>query len=273
MTAKATQRTERGQTAVLGFAILLFIAVALIAAVVGYGLTALNDGQAAAGFQQAEQSMTVLDARSDRVAFEDGNTETVDFGATGSGVVYVRPDDGRMRVMHNFTPGGPDNEILYDRQLGAVRYFGSDRTVAYQGGGVFRYTGNQTVLVANPEVETNDGTLMAPVIRINGSQSAQGDVQALIASDTDNGSVYPNVSESYSDGRAYTNPINRSNSEHVEVVVTSEFYRGWERHFERQTNATVTTFHDNDSVRAVFHVDTNASRLFLSDATVNVTVR
>jgi hypothetical protein len=267
---QATQETDRGQTAVLGFAIIIFIAVALIGAIVAFGLTALDEGRAAAEFSQAEQSMTVFDARSDRVAFEDDNVERVDFGATGSGVVFLRPDEGRVRVHHNFSSAAaPDDKTLYDRRLGSVRYYSQNRTLAYQGSGVFRYEGNRTIVVTDPEIGITNGTLQVPIVRTNGTGTAQGDVQTIVEAGDDRGAVYPNASRTYSDNTPHANPVERGR---IEVLVTSPFYRGWERHFEARTNGTVTTFHGNETVRATFDTDTNVSRLYLTDAAINVTV-
>jgi flagellin-like protein len=293
------ETTDRGQTAVTGLALMIFFALVLVGAVVVFGITAVSDGEAATSFAQAERSMAVFDAESERIAFDDSGTETVHFGSTGSGRVFVVPDRGRIRVVqdYNNTTTSPDTQIsavLYNRSLGSLRYQttrgrpGSalvQRSLAYEGGGVFRYGGNETTTVAEPNLalragESDNVTLTVPVIRTNGTGAAQGDVRTRISAANDTGRVFPNASGFYSDGTNHTNALPRSDRAdgNVTVFVTSDYYRGWAAHLRSEGNVSETasrvrTFPSNRTVKARFVVGGgNVTHLHVMDNAVHVRV-
>jgi hypothetical protein len=242
--------------------------------------------------------MAVFHARSDVVTFDDGGTETVHFGATGSGRVFVAPQRGRIRVLHNYsiTAAGPPpvESELYNRSLGSLRFQttrgrpGSGlvaRSLGYEGGGVFRYGGNETTTVAEPSLslragENDNVTLTVPVIRTRGEGAASGDVRTRIAAANDTGRVFPNASASYSDGTNHTNALPRPDREdgNVTIFVTSDYYRGWARHLRSEANVSQTTsrvriFHSNRTVKARFAVGAgNLTHLHVTDNAVGVRV-
>jgi hypothetical protein len=290
----AGEATDRGQTAVLGLALMIFFGLVLVGGVIVFGITAVSDGEAATAFSQAERSMAVFDAEVDRIAFGDSGSATVHFGATGSGRIFVAPDRGRLRVVHNYTNGTARSEVFYDRSLGSLRYQttrgrpGSDlvrRSLGYEGGGVFRYGDNETTTVAEPDLTLRQGgadnvTLTVPVIRTNGTGAAQGDVRTRVTPATDTGRVFPNASGFYSDNTNHTNPLARParSDGNVTIFVTSDYYRGWATHFHAQANASdtatrVRTFPDNRTVKATFVVGGgNVTRLHVTDNAVHVRV-
>jgi flagellin-like protein len=288
------EASDRGQTAVTGLALMIFFALVLVGALVAFGMTAVSDGEAATAFAQGERSMTVFDAQADRIAFEDTATETVHFGSTGSGRVFLAPSRGRLRVVHNYTNTSPVGEVIYNRSLGSLRYQttqgrpGSglvERSLAYEGGGVFRYGGNETTTVAEPGLslragESENVTLTVPAIRTNGTGGAQGDVRTRITPANDTGRVFPNASAAYGDGTNLTNTLARPDRSegNVTVFVTSDYYRGWADHLRSESNVSETTsrvriFPSNRTVKARYEVGGgNLTHLHVTDNAIHVTV-
>jgi hypothetical protein len=185
-------------------------------------------------------------------------------------------------------------EVVYDRQLGSVRFQTTQgrpgsglvkRSLAYEGGGVFRYGGNETTTVADPSLSLRAGdadnvTMTVPVIRTNGTGAAQGDVRTRITSANDSGRVFPNESAAYSDGTNLTNALptaNRSDG-NVTIFVTSDYYRGWADHLRSEGNVSETAsrirvFPGNRTVKARYEVGGgNVTHLHVTDNAIHVDV-
>jgi len=225
-----TNERARGQSEVLGVALLIGIAVVAAVATAATGFAALDRDRERVGTERAEQALSQFDSRSSEVALGRSDGARVDFGLpNGEGTMSVRPDAGWMRVDVRDLTGvrDPNSVTVTNVTLGAVVYEQDGRTVGYQGGGLFRATGNRSVLVSRPEFHYRNGTLTVPVIQTGGDSAAVRDVQV-----TPNGTVreFPNPSR---------NLTNRVDNTVVTVTVQSEYYRAWAEFFRAYTPGIV----------------------------------
>jgi hypothetical protein len=138
---------------------------------------------------------------------------------------------GRMRLL------GDDGTEYLNQTMGRLVYRNGGTTVAYQGGGVWRGTGNESRMVSPPEFHYQAGTLTLPLVVTNpGDGSADTDGTVRIARNGSRPSLTPVIIE----------------DQVLEVQVTSEYYVAWGTYFQDRIEAvTVTYDHTNDTARIV----------------------
>lgn len=251
-------RDRSGQSETIGVVLLLGLTVAGTTAIIGLGTGAIGGVEQSSELQRAEHVMTLLDSRGAMTALGESQTQQVDFGRAGGGSYGVDDDAGWIKIEHlNYTaapPGDPqDNETLYFGELGAVVYTNEEETVAYQGGGVWRYRGGNSTMVSPPEFHYRDATLTLPVIRTTGSGSVAGSGTASITRTASVNRIYPNttgptagdeIGAPYNaTDESYVNPVRNGT---VRVTVHSDYYQAWASYFDTRTEGDVSVDHAND---------------------------
>lgn len=228
---------SRGQSETIGVVMLLAITVLGMGVVVAVGTGALETAQQSTAVDRAAQSMSLLDARTALVALGRADSQSVSLAGSADGRYEVEPDTGRITVRRETNTSTTE---YVNTTLGSVVYENGDRTIAYQGGGVWRSYGNGSTMVSPPEFNYQDATLTLPVIRVGGgSSSVSGGPTAKVRpnrGDT-NLSVFPNEDR--------RNPLSNGT---VVVTVHSEYYRGWANYFEERTLGNVTVYPDAEKV-------------------------
>jgi len=233
--------TDRGQANTLAIAIVLVLALGSALAVVGIGSLTLDEGRGVAETQSGLHLMTELDSRASLVALEGGDATTMDLDTRGGDGRVSVDRTGQLRlVMRNTTTG----DVIWRNEttLGTVTYeSGSDR-IAYQGGGVWRRTAGAegSVMVSPPEIHYRRGTLTLPMINVTGTDSG---IRTARMRRTGEEQIYPEPSR----GRNWTNPVAEGNE--LVLFVRSDYYRGWERFFDRRIGGNVTAYPANRTVR------------------------
>lgn len=248
----------------LGVALLLGIVIAGTAAIVVLGGAALDDTQGQTQLQRSEHVLTLFDSRTAMVALGDSNSQTTTLAGTGT--YDVESDTGRIRIRHVSYNGSGNHETVYDKPMGSLTYTQGDTKIAYEGGGVWRKgpSGNAT-MITPPEFFYRQSTLTFPLIRVTNEDSASGSVNAEVVAEDRARAVYPNQTAkaiAAEDGSAetgapydpvsgveerYSNPMTNGT---LYVFITSDYYRGWAEYFRTRTDAQVTTFDSNNTVKA-----------------------
>ena len=242
---------NRAQSETLGVALLLGIAVVGAVAVAATGLAALDTDREQVGLAQAERALSEFDAQTGDVARGESDAARIDFGLPDTeGTMQLRPEEGWIWVRYtdltglndpntkNVTGDSADGRV----PLGALVYAADDRTVAYQGGGVFRSAGDGSVVVSRPELHYRNGTLTIPVVRTDGPGGVASEVQATAGGTT----------------RAFPVPerdpdlTNRVDNTSVVVTVHSRYYRAWASHFRTATAGIVTVDPGNQTATVQF---------------------
>lgn len=239
----------RGQSEVLGTALLLGITVLSIAIVVGVSGSALDSTRDTTNIESAEHAMSQLDSKAALVALGRTDSQSISMGRARAGTYEVDNDAGWLRITHNNYTGTNDT-VLYNETLGAIVYEHEGQSVAYQGGGVWR-TGRSggSVLVSPPELHYRGETLTIPVIQVRSPQggSASGDVRLRLQREYASKPIYPNSSAAAAypiTGKPYQNPVRNGS---ITVTVRSEYYDAWGSFFRSRTEGNVTVDHANET--------------------------
>ena len=226
----------RAQGDVISVVLLLVITIAGATAIVAFGGDAITGVQQSATNGAAEQSMTQFDSKASLVAHGDSDAQRVQLAGSPDAARRTDADAGWMNIsVYNASTGDFEYEIT-NTTLGAVVYRDGDTSVAYQGGGVWRRTGDGSSMVSPPEFHYRGTTLTLPLVRVGGDERLDGEV--VVRRSTDPTPVYPDEAA----GRA--NPLDEGV---VAITVGSEYYDAWGRFFEQRTSGDVTVHHGNQT--------------------------
>ncbi|MFB9806522.1 hypothetical protein ACFFQF_15195 [Haladaptatus pallidirubidus] len=161
-----TLPSTRAQTETLGVVLLLMITLAGTGLIVALGSSVLDDSKRAAELDSAEHAMTQLDSKASLVGIGETDIQRVNLGVGNDGQPLTRTQDGWMRVEVD-PDDGAAVEVM-NQTLGAVVYRNDQTTIAYQGGGVWRRTGEGSTMVSPPEFHYRETTLTLPLIIVGG---------------------------------------------------------------------------------------------------------
>lgn len=238
---------RRGQSEVIGVVLLLSVTVIGISAVAASGAMVLGDAQTDSRVAQTENSMAQMSSKAGLVALGDSDTQTFDLGNLNSGTVDVREGTDRVRLLYEVEDeeGEINQTVLYDQSYGAVVATVGETEIGYQGGGVWRKDGDQSVMVSPPEYHYRSNTLTFPVVRVTGDGRTNGVVIGRFTSAGPNTSIYPDAS------KGYTNPLEDGK---VIVEIRSEYYDAWYRFFDDRTDGAVEIDHEAQTVSATLTV-------------------
>ncbi|UPV73596.1 hypothetical protein M0R89_13740 [Halorussus limi] len=224
----------RAQSEVLGVVLLLGITIVGTGLIVAFGSSALDDSKRASEIDSAENAMTQLDSKASLVGIGASPVQRTSLGVDS---VSVENRSGWMRVRVNPMDVNEPERTVMNQSLGAVTYRNADTAIAYQGGGVWKRTGNGTTMVSPPEVHYRDTTLTLPLVAVSGRGPLDG--TAVVRKNGTGDPKYPRPTNGMS------NPLTRAE---VNLTVQSEYYRAWGRFFEQRTGGEVKFDHDNRSV-------------------------
>ncbi|GAB3034982.1 hypothetical protein GCM10025298_25080 [Natronobiforma cellulositropha] len=152
------------------------------------------------------------------------------------GRAVVDPDAGWITV--ELVDDGTACTLLDERPLGSVRYEQGDSSVAFQGGGVWSASANESAMLSSPAVYYSPGstpeeaTLHLPVTSVTGEGTVTGtiDIESLETT-----RVYP-ASGTCLSGSHQTALRNGD----VEITIHSEYYLAWGRFFEAEVDGEVS---------------------------------
>ena len=228
---------ERAVSSVIGVVMILAITIAAVSSIMLIGALALQTTEDETRHSQMETSMAQMSSKASLPALGSARTQRFDLGTVSEGSVRLDPTAGNVTIrMENET----DSIILANESLGAVIYEDGDTKIAYQGGGVWRATGNNGgEMVSPPEYHYLAETLTFPIIQIQGEETSRTTGAGTITAEKKS-QVYPN--------ETWSNPVDDYN---VTVEVESEFYRGWYEFFDSRTSGDV----DYDDERQVAEME------------------
>lgn len=226
----------RAQSELVGLVLVLGLVLAGASTVVILGASGFSDSEETLSLQLAEKTLTQLDSKAALVALGNTDTQRVPLPNQGSGQYHVANSTGWMNITIQNTTSG-NKESLVNQSLGSVTYVNQGDTISYQGGGVWRSSGNGSVMISPPEFHFRNGTLTVPIINLTGPYSLDG--RATIKHRETVGKFPQSTT------------INRSNplDEHrIVVEVQSDYYQAWGRYFEVRTEGIVKTDHSKGKV-------------------------
>ncbi|WP_302082930.1 DUF7289 family protein [Salinibaculum rarum] len=222
----------RGQTEVLGTALVIGMVLLGSIAIVTVGMSSLRDSQGQLQEQRAEKSLSQFDSEAALVALGSTSTRSVTLPSTG-GDYHANKTKGWMNITTT-TPEGNKTHIL-NSTLGVVTADVNGVTLGYQGGGVWRASPSGGKMVSPPEFNYRGNTLTLPIISISNSGNVNGEA---VINRKSSDKIYPATGVG-------SNPLSQQK---IHIEVTSQFYRGWGSYFEQRTNSEVTY---NDEISTV----------------------
>ena len=229
---------SRAQGDVIALVLLLVITVAGASAILTFGGDAITGIQQSATDGAAEQSMTQFDSKASLVAHGDSDAQRVRLAGSADATRRVDAGAGWMNIsVYNASTGEFEYEIT-NTTLGAVVYQDGDTSVAYQGGGVWRRSGNGTLMVSPPEFHYRGTTLTLPLVSVAGDERLDNEV--IVRRPADPTGVYPD------EDADRVNPLDEGV---VVITVGSEYYDAWGRFFEQRTSGNVTVYDSNQTAR------------------------
>ncbi len=224
--------TSRGQSEILGTVLILGLSFAVIGSTLVLGGSALADITTDAESANVENSMSHFSSKVSLVALGDSESQRFALGSTRSGTVSVQPDAGEVSVYHVVE----QNRELKEREtLGAVVYQGTDREIAYQGGGIWAKTATESRLVSPPEYHYRGTTLTLPIIQVSGEGAVGGSAR---------GEITP-VSVGTRLGDDIETPLDTGI---IEVHIQSDYYLGWYEFLSQRAAGSTWIDHENQTV-------------------------
>jgi len=233
----------RAQSEVIGLVILFGLSVTAIGIVLAFGQPAISDASAGAQFDRMENEFSLLDSSMSTSVLGASEGQTVSLNVEG-GSLASNPDASWMSVEYENATGF--NSELANVTMGNVKYTQGDRTIAYEGGGVWKSeeSGDFTEMVSTPEFHYKGSTLTLPAYNITGSKGFSGGGNSLsMASVGDPKLEFPD--------KDLDNPLEEGN---VTITVKSEYYRGWEEYFRSRTTGAVKEV-DEEEQKVVFSLE------------------
>lgn len=230
-----SQSNKQGVSEVIGFVLIIIIAIGTSAFVVGAAtngpITALDDQSK---HQQVQNTFSQISSSSVSSAIGgSGSSEQVNlaFAKNEGSAVEVR-EDSSVEVWSEDTSGNRTDII--DERLGYMKYEAGDgSTYYYENGGVWRiYENNEVNMITSPEFHYNERTLTLPLIQLNSEQDQYT-----------NSMTFDHSNEARETGRMTIE------DEIVYVKVTGPAYLGWGHYFETQLQYDSLTYdHENETV-------------------------
>jgi hypothetical protein len=234
--------TDRSaQSEVLGYAFIIVITLLSVTTVLVFGSGALGDTQLQSEMDRAEHQMTLLDSRVSTVALGEADQQSIAMPASG-GEYEVDPDAGSVTITHvDYDGAGSNATILPETKLGTVVYRNGEKSIAYQGGGVWRSdTADSSRLVSPPEFHYRRATLTFPIIVVDGRAAGAGGTRLRFTKTSRSIPIYPST-ETYPNGDEFENPVQNGS---VHVTIESDYADGWASYFRSRTSGNVTLVDD-----------------------------
>jgi hypothetical protein len=231
---QTTGKDERSQANVLGLTLVFGLVIVGSVVVVAFGASAISDSQETLSVQRAEKAMTQFDSRAALVALGNTDIQRIDFGSDAAAEFDVDKDAGYMRITRENLSSG-DTTQLVQEDLGAIVYETDTESLAYQGGGVWRVSGDSSVMVSPPEFHFRNGTLTLPIIQLVGNPSLGSRI-----------SVAHNETLRKYPVSADKDRFNPLTNHKVTVTLKSDYYQAWGTYFETRTDGEVSYDHANN---------------------------
>jgi hypothetical protein len=236
--------SEEAVSEVVGYIIVLSLAVTGVAVLMAAGMPSIFKLQDMANARNAEQSLTTLVSRANSVIIGSSPTQVIDMDL-GGGILTVEPNSTNSTSYMLIKSS--NNSFNITIPMGKLRYSLGDRTVGYEGGGIWsKYPSGSSVMLSPPEFYYDGRTLTLHVITINGNANMAGKGKTRVTFKKNSTMVlFPNTIID----KNRTNPLNHSVNGKVYLNITSDFYDAWADYAKNLIYTTVNT----DSAKVSVH--------------------
>jgi cytoskeletal protein CcmA (bactofilin family) len=243
--AEPLRDTTRAQSSVIAVVLLIGLTITGAATVLLVGSVAISESQDNANMESAENALAQVDAKANRVATGSNNTEVIEVTDSDTGETHIEPDAGNVNITIENETSGEVRQVLLDESLGRIIYEIDGEEIAFQGGGVWQSTDNNSRMLSRPDVHYRgeqgaNPTSTIPLTIIDGNRSTG---HTLTISDNGTELRYPVRGEANR-----TNPIL---SGQIALTVQSEYYLAWGDYLEQLTDGEAEYNHSAEEVRII----------------------
>jgi hypothetical protein len=229
---------RRAQGSVIGVVLVFGIVIAGSTLTIALGAEAVSSTQGQLSNERAQQTMTQLDSQAAMVALGSTERQEVSLPKSNADGYRVAEDAGWMNVSYNNKSG--HTKEVFNETMGAIVYENEQKTVAYQGGGVWRNVeGGSSLMVSPPEFHYRDATLTLPLVTVRGNSALNQRAQITHNSTTQH---FPDQATD----DEFRNPVEGTE---INVTVRSKYYEAWGNYFETRTEGNVTYDHATNTAR------------------------
>lgn len=240
---------SRGQSEVLGTALLFGFVIIAAVAVAAAGAAAFGGTQEQAERDHLEQTLLDIRSTSTDVALGAQSPRTMRFDLPDDARLSVNESAGSITVKHlNHTGDGEsDPEELYPKTpLGALEIEYRNLRYGFQGGGIFLIEDDFGSMVVPPTIGHRGLTLQISSLIIVGDGAGSGSASIDIRPGPRQLPAFPDL-DAYYEGsdKPYDNPVANGT---VRIIIESPYYEGWYQFFDQRTEGAATIHHDNETV-------------------------
>lgn len=206
-------RDDTAASSVLAIVLMMgFVAAATVSLFV-VGSATLAEQTEQAQDRQVENTFIQLHKDVSSVAYSRQSVREMNFEIRQNSAAFRKENTGQITVTTNGT------EIV-NQSVGSLVYEHDDTTIAFQAGGLWRDTGSESRLMADPPFEYTNGSLTFPIPSLQGDETVHSGGLNLQKVDTH----APTGNQGYIEGQLVT------------VTIESEYYNGWAEYFRTETN-------------------------------------
>lgn len=212
---------NRSVSPIIGVILLIGMASAVSVTLLFVGGSILDSKQQQAETEQVEQSFIRISEQIETSSKNTDVSKTTNLDAGERGAITHR-DKAKYKIWSE-AYNGTNKTNIGSGTIGTVEYESDDGTrIAYEGGGVFRDTGEQTQIVSAPSVtyDRETDTLNYPVTQISeGKELRSGNLKI----------------EKINSTVANTSYVKQ---DHVFIEIESAYCEGWQQYFKNQAGDT-----------------------------------
>jgi len=258
----------RGQSEVIGFALVLSLSIITAGLIVVYGSTAFTALADETGEEQARNAMSKVSSDVTTVAFGDvNNKKTIETGLTertSGGNSVNTSNESHITVKIKNKSDGTTTTIpgLDNQSMGSINYKSNNTLTSVENGGVWiKYGDGGNRMVSPPKIHYTGNTLTLPLIIIDDEKNINNKRFELSKASQSNSKKQIQVDE----------------DEAVVIEVHSEHYLAWESFFQSHIRGNVSTesFDSNKTVIAELGIErdlvTDIDKPIISNGDVQAT--
>jgi len=238
--------TDKAQSEVVGWLMAFAVLTATASLIFVSSYPYVTSSMKGSRLEVGEMQMTLLDYTASKTSLGDVPSQTVRFNLN-DGSLIVEPGGNNLTIWAVFKNGSLEERyVIYSGPIGRVIYSVNGMEIGYEGGGVWKKTGDSVVMLTPPEFHFKMDTLTLPIIKIDSQGSIGG--KGIVGLNIRKEGVtvyYPNTTNN----EKFVNPLVCN---WLELELKSDFWRGWKTYFEERTDAEITHIDkENKSLRVI----------------------
>ncbi|WP_292468076.1 hypothetical protein [Methanolobus sp.] len=243
---------------ILDFSITLGIMVLAISIIGLAGYPLVEHMKESGHIENIKQSFSVLTPNMNKIASGKAPSQSVELKMYGGSTVSVSGNSYMNITMDVWNATDSSVDIIpFERQLRMIENEYADTSIAYENTGAWaKYPMGESVMISEPIFAYGDDSLIIPIVTITGTRAISGSGLIRVISDGGQLSVemYENVSN-------------------VEITLSSEYYRAWEKYLNESVGMQVKNI--NDSTKTIImekDYTPNNIDVFITVSPMSVTV-